>query len=146
MKLREVVESDLEVFFHHQADPETKAMSGHPGREREAYFEHMHVNVLPQGHDEGLIRAIEVDGQPVGNVLAWLEDEKWLLGYVLGREWWGKGIASQAVAEFLKLIPDARPLFAEVSPGNVGSRRVLEKLGFELVSRSADTLEFRLAS
>jgi RimJ/RimL family protein N-acetyltransferase len=145
MKLREVVESDLEVFFHHQADPETKAMSGHPGREREAYFEHMRVNVLPQGHDEGIIRAIEVDGQLVGNVLAWFEDEKWLLGYVLGRQWWGRGIASQAVAELLRLIPHARPVFAEVSPGNAGSRRVLEKNGFELVSQGAETLDFKLA-
>lgn len=143
MKLREVLESDLEIFFEQQADPATKAMAGHPGRKREAFFLHMRQRVLPQV--DGLIRTIEVDGKPAGNVVAWLDEGQWFLGYVLGRDFWGKGYASAAVTAFLPLVPH-RPLYADVAPHNVASRRVLEKNGFQLIASNEDSLEFMLPS
>ncbi len=52
-----------------------------------------------------------------------------LLGYWLGREYWGRGIASAAVAQFLTY-EKTRPLHARVAKHNLGSIRVLEKSGF----------------
>ena len=54
---------------------------------------------------------------------------KQLLGYWVGREWWGRGIATQALALFVDEV-SIRPLYAHVAAHNVGSIRVLDKCGF----------------
>jgi RimJ/RimL family protein N-acetyltransferase len=53
------------------------------------------------------------------------------VGYWLGREFWGKGIATRALVEFLKVVAE-RPLYARVAKHNIASFRVLEKCGFKL--------------
>ncbi|MGH3426407.1 MAG: GNAT family N-acetyltransferase [Mycobacteriales bacterium] len=52
-----------------------------------------------------------------------------LVGYWIGREFWGRGLATEALAELVD-IGDARPLHAEVVTTDVASIRVLEKCGF----------------
>ena len=54
------------------------------------------------------------------------------MGYWLGSDYWGKGIATQALRQFLQ-IDTVRPLYAHVAKHNLGSRRVLEKCGFVVV-------------
>jgi RimJ/RimL family protein N-acetyltransferase len=56
------------------------------------------------------------------------------VGYWLGREYWGQGIATAALQEFLA-VEQHRPLFAGVVDDNAGSIRVLEKCGFQLLRR-----------
>ena len=56
------------------------------------------------------------------------------VGYWLGREFWGRGIASAALGEFLT-IDTSRPLYGVVAEHNTASRRVLERHGFVLVDR-----------
>ena len=51
--------------------------------------------------------------------------------YWLGREFWGKGIASRALRVFLREV-QVRPLYARVAKDNVASLRVLQKCGFEI--------------
>ncbi|HET9672049.1 MAG TPA: GNAT family N-acetyltransferase [Actinomycetota bacterium] len=85
-----------------------------------------------------MARAIVADGEVAGNVGSWDGDGKRLLGYWVGREHWGRGIATAAVAAFLE-IDRTRPIHAFVAVTNVGSIRVLEKCGFARVdSRFAD--------
>ena len=55
------------------------------------------------------------------------------VGYWLGREFWGRGIATAALGLFLKL-ERTRPLVAYISAGNPASRRVIEKSGFSYVA------------
>jgi RimJ/RimL family protein N-acetyltransferase len=55
------------------------------------------------------------------------------LGYVISRKYWGNGFATQAIklaieAGFKDL--DVERIEAFVDPGNIGSKRVLEKNGF----------------
>ena len=52
--------------------------------------------------------------------------------YWLGREYWGQGIATQALRTLLQEISH-RPIFARAAKDNVGSVRVLEKCGFKAV-------------
>ena len=54
------------------------------------------------------------------------------VGYWVGKEYWGKGIATQALAEFLNQVK-THPLVAHVAKHNVASRRVLEKCGFTFI-------------
>jgi RimJ/RimL family protein N-acetyltransferase len=56
------------------------------------------------------------------------------IGYVLARKYWGKGFATEAVrlvtAEVFEEFPEIERLEALVDVDNVGSQRVLEKVGF----------------
>ena len=46
-----------------------------------------------------------------------------LVGYWLGREFWGRGVATRALARFLGVVT-GRPLHARVATNNQGSIRV----------------------
>lgn len=54
-------------------------------------------------------------------------------GYVLHKDWWGRGLASEATAALVKFGFDelrAHRLWAHVFVGNAASEKVLRKLGF----------------
>ena len=53
------------------------------------------------------------------------------MSYWIGREFWGKGIATKALAVFLSAVK-ARPLYARAAKDNIASLRVLEKCGFAI--------------
>jgi RimJ/RimL family protein N-acetyltransferase len=135
--LREVDESDLWVFFEQQRDPEAVEMAAFPSREREPFFEHWHRTMAD---DACIQRTIVSDGKVVGNMLSWERDGKRLVGYWLGREFWGRGLATRALAEFVEEL-SVRPLYAEVATTNVGSIRVLEKCGFTRVGTEIEQTE-----
>ena len=64
--------------------------------------------------------------------MSWTHDDERDVGYWIGREHWGKGIATAALGALLAELQD-RPLFAHVVEHNIGSIRVLEKCGFSNV-------------
>ena len=53
------------------------------------------------------------------------------IGYRIGREYWGRGVATAALARFLRLVSE-RPLYAVVAKHNRASIRVLEKSRFSI--------------
>ena len=84
-----------------------------------------------------VLRTIVVDGEVAGNVVSWKEAAgRRLVGYWVGREFWGHGIATAALALFLNQVTE-RPLHAYVATSNVGSIRVLEKCGFRRLPMDA---------
>jgi RimJ/RimL family protein N-acetyltransferase len=127
--LRDVTQADLPVFFEHQRDPIAARMAAFPSREREAFMEHWQAKVL--GNPANEAKTIVVDGQVAGNVVSWEQGGRRLVGYWIGREHWGKGIATRALLEFLTH-ETTRPVHAWVAEDNVASIRVLEKCGFRL--------------
>lgn len=148
VSLRPIIKSDLEAIFVHQSDPIANQLAQFPPRDREAFFKHWHQNIL--GQVNVLPRAIVVDGKFVGNIGHWQSDGQALIGYWIDREYWGKGIATQTLAQFLPLV-SLRPLFAHVAKHNLASQRVLLRHGFvltdQLIQESEDTealLEFVL--
>jgi RimJ/RimL family protein N-acetyltransferase len=63
-----------------------------------------------------------------------------MLGYWLGRPYWGQGLMTEAVAAMVHaffLFSDGEELYARVSDENAASRAVLEKRGFVEVERLA---------
>jgi RimJ/RimL family protein N-acetyltransferase len=75
-------------------------------------------------------RAIEVDGEVVGTIGSWDGEPGREVTYWLGREHWGKGIATRALSEFVQVVERTRPLHAAAAADNLASIRVLEKCGF----------------
>jgi RimJ/RimL family protein N-acetyltransferase len=124
--LRPVVDADLPALYAHQADPEAAARAAMPSRDRAAFEAHW---ARIRSSPTGTIRAVLADGVLAGNVLAWEADGTTLVGYWIGRQFWGRGVASAALAAFLEEL-STRPLWAAVAVANPASRRVLAKCGF----------------
>jgi RimJ/RimL family protein N-acetyltransferase len=127
VRLREVTESDLPVFFEQQWDPVANRMAAFPPRERVAFMAHWAKILSDQ---TAPVRTILFDGHVAGNVVSWEQDGKRLVGYWVGKDFWGQGIATAALFEFLRMVGN-RPLHAYVAKHNIGSIRVLEKCGFK---------------
>ena len=131
--LREVLQTDLPVFYAHQRDPLACEMAAFKPREEQAFFTHWKTKVLvPSTH----VRTIVHDGQIAGYVSTYASGNDRLVAYWVGREFWGRGLASRALQEFVKTVDTSRPLDAFVATSNIGSIRVLEKAGFRLVPDS----------
>ena len=129
VRLRDVESADLPVFFEQQLDADATAMAAFPPRDRAAFDAHWATNVL--GNAAAVTQTILLDGLVAGYIGSWPHDDARLVGYWIGKEHWGKGVATRALAAFLQLVTE-RPLHAHVVEHNVGSIRVLEKCGFSL--------------
>jgi RimJ/RimL family protein N-acetyltransferase len=130
--LREVTEEDLDVFFEQQQDPEANYMAAFtpvdPG-DREA-FDRRWARIL--GDNSITVRTIVYGGQVAGSVSSFEQFGEREVSYWLGRAYWGRGIATRALSEFLGQLA-VRPLYARAAKDNIASVRVLEKCGFRVV-------------
>jgi RimJ/RimL family protein N-acetyltransferase len=126
--LREVQEGDLPVFFEQQRDPEATRVAAFPARARHEFMAHWAKIMAEQ---KAVLKAILFHGEVAGNIVSWEESGERKVGYWLGKEYWGKGIASAALSQFLAHVK-ARPLSARVAKQNIASLRVLQKCGFTI--------------
>jgi len=133
--LRDVTESDLPILFEQQLDPEATAMAAFPSRDHDAFMAHWKKIMA---YEKSMIKTILCDGQVAGYILSWEMEGEHEVGYWLGKEFWGKGIATQALAQYIGIVK-TRPLMAHVARHNIGSRRVLEKCGFTVIGEDKYT-------
>lgn len=129
VQLRDVYQADLDIFFEQQRNPEAIRMAAFTSKDpddRQAFDQKW----LKMRNDDTLtVKTILAGTDIAGNILKhnWFGDSE--ISYWLGREFWGRGIATEALRKFLQLLPD-RPLFARVVFDNAASARILEKNGF----------------
>jgi RimJ/RimL family protein N-acetyltransferase len=133
--LRDVIESDLPILFEQQLDPEATAMAAFPSRDRESFMAHW-AKIMAD--EKVILRTILFDTQVAGSIVSWEMDGEREVGYWLGKEFWGHGIATQALTQYVSLVK-TRPLYAHVARHNAGSRRVLEKCGFKFIGEDTYT-------
>ena len=132
--LRDVIQSDLPIFFEQQLDPVANQMAAFPARDREAFMAHW-IRILAD--ESNILKTILYDAQVAGNIVSWEQSGAREVGYWLGREYWGKGIATRALAAFLEQVT-TRPLYAYVAKHNLASIRVLEKCGFIITGEDTE--------
>jgi RimJ/RimL family protein N-acetyltransferase len=140
VSLRDVASADLAIFYAHQQDSEAAQMAGFPSRDWEAFNAHW-ARVLADGAN--ITKTVVAGGQVAGNIACFPQDGEHLVGYWLGREFWGRGVATTALRTFLAS-QSLRPLSAYVARHNLASRRVLEKCGFVLEGEDEEELKLRL--
>ena len=131
--LRDVLETDLPIFFAYQLDPDAQAMAAFTAKDptdRQAFMMHWH-RILAD--PTNIIRTIIVDRQVAGSVSSYQDDGHPEVTYWLGKHYWGKGLATRALAEFLAHVNPTRPIYARAAKDNRGSLRVLEKCGFRII-------------
>lgn len=131
--LRDVRETDLSIFFANELDPDAQVMAAFTSNERanrDVFMAHWHKILADP---TTITRTIVVDGHVVGSVSSYQDDGHPEVTYWLGKQYWGKGWASRALAEFLAHINPTRPIYARAAKDNIGSLRVLEKNGFSII-------------
>lgn len=133
--LREIDHSDLPIFFEQQRDTEARYMAAFTSKKPNDWeaFEKHWQNIM--NNETVISRTILLNDIVVGQVVSFLLYDNREMSYWIGKEFWGKGIATKSLKEFLKLI-DVRPLYARAAFDNYGSIRVLKKCGFLKIEES----------
>jgi len=127
--LRDVDHNDLPMFFTFQQDPSANFMAAFTAKDpadRQAFDSHWE-RILSD--PTVLMKTIVLEGRVVGSVGKFDMLDKPQVTYWVDREFWGRGIATVALAQFLAVYR-ARPVYASAAADNSGSIRVLEKSGF----------------
>jgi RimJ/RimL family protein N-acetyltransferase len=130
VQLRDAIETDLPIFYEQQLDPEAIQMAAFPSRNRDAFIAHW-LKILAD--DSVTIKTVLFKGDIAGNIVCFEQLGEREVGYWIGKDYWGKGIATTALIQFLEYI-ETRPLYAHVAKHNIASRRVLEKCGFKVAA------------
>jgi RimJ/RimL family protein N-acetyltransferase len=129
--LRDVSDADILVFFEQQRDPEANHMAAFTPDDPHdrATFAARWTAIRS---DSAIVKqTILADGAVAGYVASFIQGGRREVGYWIGRPFWGRGIASAALARFVGLLGTQR-LYARVVKDNVASLRVLEKSGFRI--------------
>lgn len=132
VRLRDVIESDLPIFFEHQLDPVANYMAAFTARDptdQAAFMAHW-ARILADNTNTTM--TILFGGNVAGHVASFQQFGQQEVTYWIGKEYWGQGIATRALSAFLDHVK-ARPLYARAAKDNVASLRVLEKCGFKIV-------------
>ncbi|WP_410619824.1 GNAT family N-acetyltransferase [Amycolatopsis sp. cmx-8-4] len=133
--LREVRDADLPEFRTQLTDPALHRMAAVTRKyhyDRAAFDDHW---AKVRADPEVLLRTILLDGEVAGHVAAFGPVSSREVTYVVGPRFWGRGVATAALREFLAL-ERVRPLHADAAADNAGSVRVLEKCGFTVTGRT----------
>jgi RimJ/RimL family protein N-acetyltransferase len=142
IRLRDVVKNDLPIFFNQQLDPEANYMAAfttkNPGDKN--VFDAHWIKIL--ANETGTVKTIVLGEQVVGYISSFIMFDEREVSYWLGKEYWNKGIATQALTEFLGHVI-TRPLYARAVKDNAASIRVLEKCGFKVSGYNKDFAEGR---
>lgn len=126
IRLRPVGVADVPLFFEYQRDPLAARMAAATPVSRRDHDALWRAALTDPAI---LARTVVVDGEVAGSLTSWTQWEQRQLGYWLGRDHWGRGVATTALALFLCELT-VRPVHAYVAGPNIASRRVLEKCGF----------------
>ena len=130
--LRAVEDGDLDALFEQMRDPEGVRMAAFTAEDpddREYFDAQMARN---RARPDVTMRVILLDGRLVGHVASFVQDGDTEVTYWVDRSVWGQGVASRALALLLDEVKD-RPVHARAASDNVGSMRVLEKAGFQII-------------
>lgn len=131
--------ADLEAFCAMEADPEVRRWVGGQPRSREAAEEKFRrVYLQPIRNRLGMWATVfKPENRYIGycGVYAGSKPGEGTLGYYLARDYWGRGLASEAARAFVDFAfrdLGLTRIISSVEAGNDVSKHILEKLGFHL--------------
>jgi len=130
--LRDVRPEDLDEFFLHQQDEAASQMSGFAPRNPSdrGVFDYHWAHLLSDRRSR--VQTIEHEGRAAGALICTDHDGVAELSFWTAQEFWGLGLTTSAVTEFLADFP-GRPVRAHVPEDNAGTVKVLSRLGFTVV-------------
>jgi RimJ/RimL family protein N-acetyltransferase len=129
--LRPATDADLDALFEQMRDPESVRMAAFTAADPDdrAAFDTQLAKIRTS--PEITHRVITVDGRVAGSIASFVIEGDTEVTYWIDRSFWGRGVASRALALLLDTVP-VRPIFARVAGDNAASLRVLQKAGFAI--------------
>lgn len=130
--MRIIRSEDLDKLFEFQTDVEVNylaAFTAPNSDDKWAYFEKWSKLLLDSKVN---LRTIFYESQIAGSVAKYEMDGKPEITYWIGKAFWGKGIATTALRQFLE-IEKSRPVYGRVAFDNLRSIKVLENCGFQKI-------------
>jgi RimJ/RimL family protein N-acetyltransferase len=131
VRLRMLEDNDLDRLFEWERHPGAVAMAAFTRADPSdrAAFDR-HYERIRNDPDCTLLAIDDAgDGAFAGTIGSFTMEGDREITYWIDPSRWGRGLASAAVAEFLR-IEVTRPLFARVAAHNIGSAKVLARAGF----------------
>ena len=126
--------NDLNAFFQFQLDKEANyiaAFTAKDPNDKTAYLE-KYTKLLTEPTVN--MRTIKVNDVIAGSVSKFVMENAAEITYWIDRNFWGQGVATTALKEFLKT-EQIRPIYGRVAFDNYGSQKVLEKCGFVKIGK-----------
>lgn len=133
--LRECLVSDADDIFAYSADPEVGPNAGWEPHKTVADSVEVIRTIFAWGYVWAMV------DKPSGHVIGSLGLHSnrlgngcWELGYAMGRDYWGRGLMTEAAREVLRYgfeVLGLKEIECGCFPFNHRSQRVIEKLGFE---------------
>lgn len=117
IQLKKSIESDLEVFFVNQTDEEANHMAAFTPQDPSDHEAFMKKWLQLLNDININMQSILVDNTVVGCIVKFIMDDRAEITYAIDKQYWGKGITTSAVNEFLKF-EKIRPLYARVAFDN----------------------------
>jgi RimJ/RimL family protein N-acetyltransferase len=127
--LTKTEKSDLDVLFQFQVDKEASYLAAFTSKDpndKVAYMEKYSKHLVDPTIN---MRTIKANDKIVGSLAKFIMENKAGITYWVDRKFWGRGIATAALKDFLK-IEQIRPIYGRVAFDNYNSQKVLEKCGF----------------
>ena len=140
--LRDLQDDDLPIFFQQELDSEARHMAAFVPKDpadMDAFMAHWDRIRNKEGVT---IRTVLFDGEVAGQIICFEMSGEPHVSYWIGKEYWGKGIATGALKLFLEHLSE-RPLYARVVQDNIASLRVLRKCGFLISGEDSGFSESR---
>ena len=94
-----VEDGDLPLFFEWQADEESSRLAAVATRDVEVFAAHWS---RIRSDAETTLRTVVADGAVAGNALSWTGDDGRMVGYWLGKAYWGGGSQARRSHSFSK--------------------------------------------
>lgn len=142
---RKVTTDDEGMLFNWANDPETR-QNAFSKSQIDPVTHHNWLKKKLDHERECHFLIIETeDGIPVGQVRFDRESDGWIISYSVAREFRGRGVGQSllkaGIASLRSLAPGDR-LIGLVRPENIASRRIFEKLKFDITSEDKNQLVF----
>lgn len=129
IQLRKTEHADLDILFQFLLDKESNNLAAFTTKN--ATDKTTYVTKYTKLLNDPVINhcTILLNNTIVGSIAKFNRENDSELTYLIDRSRWGKGIATEALRQFLKTEP-VRPIYGRTAFDNIGSQKVLEKCGF----------------
>jgi ribosomal-protein-alanine N-acetyltransferase len=132
--LIETEKDDLNTFFQFQLDEEANYLAAFTPKNPHDKIAYIEKYTKHLADPTIRMRTIKVNGVIAGSIAKFIMENEAELTYWIDRKFWGQGIATAALTDFLK-IEQSRPIRGRVAFDNYGSQKVLEKCGFVKIGK-----------
>lgn len=139
--LRKSNKNDISLFFENQADDEALFMSAFTSKDpfdKVSYIKKWERLIDLESIN---MQTILFEGEIAGCVVKFVMDGDSDITYAINKKFWGKGITTEAVRQFLE-IEKTRPLFGRTAFDNIASQKILKRNNFAL---EGENIEFAAA-